>query len=199
MRSIRGWIAAGLAAVVVAAASAACGVPIDDSPEPLEFPPQYQSPTSTTQPPLTASGQTTAILCLTRDQSLVQVPRPVDTPPSPAELLADLIGPTTEAESQEGLTSALAGIRGLTVADIADGIAEVAVGDSLDGITGNNLLLIYGQIVCTLDEHPAISGVWFSQDGQRKQVPRGNTSVTDEVLTAEDYVELLEASATPTQ
>jgi hypothetical protein len=165
----------------------------------LDFPPQYRNTSSTGPPPLTASGQTTALLCLTRDQSLVRVPRPVETPPTPAELLADLTVPATEAESQQGLTSALAGIRGLSVSKIEDGVAEVSVGDSLEGITGSTLLLIYGQIVCTLDEHPAISGIWFSQDGQRLQVPQGNTAVTDEVLTADDYVELLEASATPTQ
>jgi hypothetical protein len=194
MRNVRGWLAAGLAALVVAAGAGACGIPIDDSPEPVDFPPQYQSPTTTSPPPeTTSSGQLMALLCLTRDQRLVPVDRPVETQQSAGELLADLIGPVTEAESQQGLTSALAGIRGLMVTRIDNGIAEVAVGDSLDGI--NNQLLIYGQIVCTLDAHPAVDGVWFSRDGQPLPVPRGNATVTEEVLTADDYIDLLEPAA----
>jgi hypothetical protein len=193
MRAIRGWLVTLLAALVVAAGATGCGIPVDSSPEPLDFPPQYQSPTSSSAPPeATTPGQLTAMLCLTRDQRLVPIDRPVETPQSAAELLADLIGPVTEAESQQGLSSALAGIRGLTVAGIENGIAEVAVGDSLDGITGNNQLLIYGQIVCTLDAHPAVAGVWFSRDDQPLPVPRGNATVTEDVLTADDYTDLLE-------
>jgi hypothetical protein len=194
MRSVRGRLAAAAAALVLAASAGACGIPVDDSPEPLDFPPQYQSPTTASQPPeTTIFGQLAAILCLTRDQQLVPVERPVESQPSASVLLADLAAPVTEEESQQGLSSALAGIRGLSVA-IDSGIAEVAVGDSLDGITGNNQLLIYGQIVCTLDAHPAIAGVWFSRDGQPLPVPRGNATITEEVLTADDYADLREPS-----
>ena len=186
---------AGLAVLGLAAGLTACGVPVDAGPQPLDFPPQYQNSTATTtsQPETQSSGEISAVLCLTREQQLVPVTRRVEVMPSPAELLRDLIAGATETESQEqGLGSALVGIATITVARIERGVAEVAVGDGLDGITDSARLLIYGQIVCTLDAHPEIDGVWFSRDGQRLSVPQGSAISTDAVLTADDYAALLE-------
>lgn len=188
------WQTAVVALGLVAGLTA-CGIPVDAGPEPLDFPPQYQnsSATATPQPETQASGELSAVLCLTREQQLVPVTRSVEMMPSPAELLRDLIAGATETESQEqGLNSALVGFSTITVAGTENGVAEVAVGDGLDGITDSTRLLIYGQIVCTLDAHPEIDGVWFSRDGQRLSVPQGNAISTDAVLTADDYAALLE-------
>jgi hypothetical protein len=177
-----------------------CGIPIDEAPQPVDLPPQYQPTSSTVPPPTAASGtELTALLCLTDGQSLVEVHRPVQTPQSPADLLGDLVAGATESERQEQrLDSALTGLRTLSVAGVDNGVAEVAVGDGLDAITDSIKLLIYGQIVCTLDAHPDIVGVRFSRDGQRLPVPRGDATTTDGVLTVDDYDELRPPSATST-
>jgi hypothetical protein len=191
----RGRLAAVIVALVVTGATG-CGIPIDDSPEPVELPPQYRTATTTEPPPtVAASGALTAMLCLTRDQRLVEVERPVETAPSPEELLTNLIdGPTNAETRDQQLTSALTGITAITLVGIDQGVAEVTIGDSLDGITGDNRLLIYGQIVCTLYGHPAVTGIQFSRDGQPLPVPRGNATVTTDVLTTDDYANLLEPS-----
>jgi hypothetical protein len=199
MRRARGAALAVVAALTATGLSA-CGVPIDDAPEPLEFPAQYQSATTTAQPPqATASGAITEVLCLVRDQRLVAVTRQVESLRSPKELLADLISGTTDEESaDQHLSSALTGITTLSVTSVRSGIAEVEVGDGLDGVTDVNRLLIIGQIVCTLDAHQDVAGVRFTLGGAPLSVPRGDASVTSDVVMADDYDELRPASATPT-
>jgi Sporulation and spore germination len=190
----------GVAALLIGAGPTACGVPTDDPPEPLEFPAQYQSATTTAEPPKdTTAGGITEVLCLIRDQRLVAVSRQVESTRSPRELLADLISGTTDEEAAEAhLSSALTGITTLSVTSVRSGIAQVEVGDGLEGVTDVNRLLIIGQIVCTLDAHPDVAGVRFTRDGQPLSVPRGDASVTSDVVMANDYDELQPSSATPT-
>lgn len=194
-------VGSAAALLLIAAVAAGCGVPIDDAPEPIPFPAQFQTSMLTAEPPpTTASGAISVVLCLTRDQKLVHVPRQVDTMPSPQDLLADLIAGPTEAERADELSSGLVGVQTLSVADVDAGIAHVEVGDSLTALSGPTRLLIYGQIVCTLDQHPSIDGVLFRLNGQPIPVPRGDGASTDQVLTASDYDEILErATAAPTQ
>jgi hypothetical protein len=189
---------AAVAALLVAAGPTACGIPVDDPPKPLEFPAQYQSSTATAEPQDTTSGGITEVLCLIRDQRLVRVNRQVESPRSPDDLVNELVSGPTDAEARDQhLDSALTGITTLSVARTQNGIAEVEVGDGLESVTDVNRLLIFGQIVCTLDAHPDVAGVRFTLDGQPLSVPRGDASVTSDVLTADDYDERLPISATP--
>lgn len=193
-------VVTALATIAVVAGTAACGIPADDGPVALPLPPGI--PTTTTAssppPPAPALGELTATICLIRNQSLVPTARQFETAPSPRDLLRDLVDGATAEEEEQGLSSLLEGIETLSVANLDNGIADIDVGTGLDEITGGSRLLIYGQIVCTLDGHPEIVGVVFSQGGQRLTVARGDASPTDSVLTADDYVDLLEPTATAT-
>lgn len=198
MRTVVKALAAGLLALVVGVGTTACGIPIDHTPEPLEIPPQYRSTETTNTPPEVATeGSLTVTLCLTRDGRLVPHVRTVEAPRSPQQLLADLIDGPTESEVEDlGLGSALTGLRSISVAGINGGIVEVAVGD-LEGITATSQLLIFAQIVCTIDALDSVAGVRFSQDGEPLAVPRFDLT-SAEIVYADDYAGMLESSATPT-
>src|SRR5690606_14131814 len=107
-------------------------------------------------------------------------------------LLADLVAGANEAEREQGLRSAVAGLTSLSLATIQNRTATVAIGESLEGLAFDNQLLVYAQIVCTLDAHPAIDGVYFSRDGERVSVPRGDGTQTGGMLTEADYRALME-------
>jgi spore germination protein GerM len=196
MRSARVALAAALAALV-AAGITACGIPVDDTPEPVEIPARYRStPPTSDGPEIATSGGLNVTLCLTtREGRLVEHVRTVETPRSPQQLLADLIAGPTDRESEDlGLSSALTGIRVISIAGISGGIVEVAVGD-LEGITATSQQLIFAQIVCTIDALDSVVGVRFTQDGQPLPVPRADAT-SAEVVTAADYAPLLDASPT---
>ncbi|MBX6722320.1 MAG: GerMN domain-containing protein, partial [Dactylosporangium sp.] len=153
--------------------------------------PQYR--TLTPAPLATPeAGTVEETLCLTRENRLVRVTRPVDRAPTPAELLAELTAGANDREREQGLQSAVAGLTSLSMASIDNRIATVAIGESLEGLAFDNQLLVYAQIVCTLDAHPAIDGVFFSRDGERVSVPRGDGTQTGRMLTEADYKALLE-------
>jgi Sporulation and spore germination. len=184
-------LATGLAAV--AALVAGCGVPADPRPQPVTPPPQYR--TLTPAPLATQeAGTVEATLCLTRGDRLVRVTRPVDRAPTPAELLAELATGANEREREQGLQSAVAGLTSLSMAGIENRVATVAIGESLEGLAFDNQLLVYAQIVCTLDAHPAIDGIFFSRDGERVSVPRGDGTQTGRMLTDADYEILVEST-----
>jgi hypothetical protein len=132
------------------------------------------------------------VLCLARDNRLVRVTRPVDRTPTPAELLADLSAGANESERAQGLHSVVAGLTALSMVGIENRVATVTIGENLEELAFDNQLLVYAQIVCTLDAHPSIDGVFFSRDGERVSVPRGDGTQTRSVLTATDYEALVE-------
>jgi spore germination protein GerM len=142
-------------------------------------------------------GGQTEVLYLTRDSALVRVVRSVNAQPTIEQLVAHLTGGPTSEEQALGLASTLTApsiVEGVT---IDNGIITVALGDGLDGLAGSAILLAIGQIVCTLDAHPDVEGVIFTRDGERRAVPRGDGSTTEEPVTAEAYESLLESPEPP--
>lgn len=190
-RPARRLLVAALMALAGTGTLAGCGIPADPKPHAVTPPPQYESLTPA-PPPTLETGTVEETLCLTRELRLVRVSRPVDQTPTPEVLLADLSAGANDEERAQGLQSAVAGITTLSVSGIENRIATVAIGESLEGLAFDNQLLIYAQIVCTLDAHPAIDGVYFSRDGERVSVPRGDGTQTQNVLTSDDYTALLE-------
>jgi hypothetical protein len=190
-RARRRWRTAGLLGVVLTAVLAGCGVPADPRPLPVTPPPQYRTLTPA-PPPTPEGGGVEEVLCLARDQHLTRVTRTVDRPLSPEELLADLVAGANESERAQGLQSVVAGLTSLSLESIRNRVATVAIGESLEELAFDNQLLVYAQIVCTLDSHPAIDGVFFSRDGEQVSVPRGDGTQTRGMLTATDYSQLME-------
>ncbi|SNY25676.1 hypothetical protein SAMN05421748_102388 [Paractinoplanes atraurantiacus] len=100
--------------LLVAAATAlligACGVSPQDEPHPVELP---RKPL--TDPVVSASaesrpGEVASVLCLVRDDKLVQVVRRAQDYPSVRQQLDDLAAGPTPAESESGLSTALTGM-----------------------------------------------------------------------------------------
>lgn len=192
---VRG-LGAALATLVVAAGAAACGIPAEEEPHSVVPPPPFQSTSPAPPSEGTVSGAAAIFLCLTRDDHLVRVPRQIEDDPTPEALLAELATGATAAEKEQGLDSELTGIAANDgPVTIENRIATVTLGEGLAGISPASQLFAYGQIVCTLDLHPAIDGVFFSRDGQRLAVPRGDGTSTEGMLTAGDYETLLEPPA----
>ncbi len=191
--SRRGW---ALAMAVVLTALAGCGVSAEPQPNAISPPAPYQGfiTSAPPDPSVDASdtaGPVDAILYFTREERLVAVARPVDDQPSVALLLEELSAGPTRAEQDQGLSSALAGTGVATAPTVMNGIVTVPLTEGVDGVAPAALVLIIAQIVCTLDAHPAVSGVVFSRDGQRVAVPRGDGSSASNPVSTADYRELI--------
>jgi hypothetical protein len=189
------WVG-GLLVLVLAAGLSSCGIPTDGEPRTIVPPAPYQDLASTPPPvptpSVTPSGTQMEILFLTRASSLVEVTRTVNERPSIATLIAHLTeGPTT-AEQEEGLGSTLTAPAVLNGYTIDGGLVTVALGDGLDGLSPTANLLAIAQLVCTLDAHPDVTGVVFTRAGERRPVPRGDGSSTEDPVTAADYQSLIE-------
>jgi hypothetical protein len=196
--AVRSWRRA-LAAVLVlglAVALGGCGIPADGEPHPIQPPAPYGGNSATApsepSPEPTASGTQVEVIYLTRGDSLARVVRPVESRPTINDLIAHLTQDPTAEEQAKGLVNNLTVPSVIVNATIQGGIVTVALGEGLDVLTGRTNQLAYGQIVCTLDAHPDVTGVVFTRDGEPQAVPRGDGSSSDGPLTIADYETVLE-------
>ncbi|UWZ59547.1 GerMN domain-containing protein [Dactylosporangium aurantiacum] len=166
---------------------AGCGVPDEDSPRPIEPSLIIGSPPA--QAPSNPAGAVVERLYLVRDDQLVAVERRVGSTADVAALLGDLVAGPTEAERDEGLSSALTGTDLIAGVRLVDGTAEVSFRPQSGGRTDD--ILAIGQIVCTLDARTDVDTVRFLLDGQVLKVPRADGSLTELPLTVADYRTLI--------
>lgn len=163
-----------------------CGVPDEDEPRPIEPSLVIGSPS---QAAGNSAGAIVERLYLVRDEQLVAVERLVGSTADVAALLGDLIAGPTEAERDEGLSSALTGTDLIAGIRVVDGTAEVTFRPQSGGRTDD--ILAIGQIVCTLDARTDVDTVQFLLDGQVLNVPRADGSLTALPLTVADYRTLI--------
>jgi hypothetical protein len=189
------------AAVLVALAATACGVPQDAEPRALDSetaPFSLPGDTSRTpDDPAAPTGREQVDLFFVRDGAVVLTSRPVRrTTPVPVEVLLELLlaGPT-ESELADGLTSVIPS--SLTVEDVAiEGrTAVVSLGGPEDQVRSAQALA-FAQIVTTLTTGEGVDGVRFRLGDSDLKVPRGDGSLTERALTSRDYAEVT-AGATP--
>lgn len=166
----------------------ACGVSAQDEPHPVQLPRRplnATSPSAVTEP----MGDVAQVLCLVRDNRLVQTVRRVDVTPSPQRQLDQLVAGPTPGEQTQGLSTALAATA-LTVGfpeGSADSEAVVEVGEADESAARSDEVLAYGQIVCTLTSRADIAAVSFLREGKALQVPRGDGTLSSGPLRASDY------------
>jgi spore germination protein GerM len=169
---------------------AGCGVSAQDEAHPVTLPRRPLTTTSSA-PATEPAGEVAQVLCLVRDNQLVQTVRRVDAILGPQRQLDQLVAGPTPAEQVQGLSTALA-TTALTVRLPAGGAtADVEVGEADEGAGRSDEVLAYGQIVCTLTSRADIAAVTFSRDGQPLQVPRGDLTLSADPLSATDYRLLL--------
>jgi hypothetical protein len=178
--------------VVLAACALAvqgCGVPLDPEPHPVELPSSSTVPSPDLTP--SQSGAVTEILYLVQDGRLTAVSRSLPLAPAAGQQLRDLLAGPTPSEQQRGLASALAGTElGLSVT-INDGEAIVELATGLEGTGRTDDILAFAQIVCTLTSRSDVKTVTFTRAGQHVEVPRADSSLTRDPLTAADYASLI--------
>jgi hypothetical protein len=172
---------------------AGCGVPIEREPRPIDLDAAGSLSASGGTAPQADPGSGTAeeVLYFVRDGRLVAVRRPVERLPSPENQLQHLLAGPTDAEHDEGMSSALTGL-GITAQLRIEGLtAVVDLGVQPDNAGRSDEVLAYGQIVCTLTTRPDIDTVSFHYDDEPVDVPRGDASLGRLPLTAADYRALL--------
>lgn len=170
---------------------AGCGVPAQDEPHRVDLPrrPLHETIAPTVTEP---AGEVAQVMCLVRDNRLVQSVRRVDAVPGPQRQLDQLVTGPTPAERAQGLSTALA-TTALTVTVPSPAVAAVEVGETEESAARSDEVLAYGQIVCTLTSRADIAVVSFRRQGRPLQVPRGDLTLTSEPLRAADYRSLIGA------
>jgi hypothetical protein len=176
-----------VAALAVLAAAGGCGIPGEAQPRPIEPPPgPYAGLTKPASPPI-EQGAVPVHLVMTRDGTLTAVTRLGQGTPSLDGLMDGLFAGPSETEQARGITSALPGAGLVGEVGFRDGNAEVRLGAGLDGTGRSDVVLAIGQVVCTLDARPEVTGVVFTQDGAVVAVPRADGALQKGPLTSADY------------
>lgn len=193
---------AALAAVVLLATSAACGIPADDKPRDL---PEEQVPEADSGgADITADGQTLiADLFFThfdgdRDK-LVPVEREVlavgsSSTPTPATVLEALLAGVQSTDEGAGdiVTKIPADTALSGQPELVDGLLTVHLNPAISGVTGDGARLAYGQMVCTADALEGVERVVFTVDGERVNPPTGEGPTASRPLMCVDYDSLRE-------
>lgn len=182
---------AAAAALAAALLAGGCGIARDERARAIDPPRGPFRALTSPQPAVVDSGALSERLYLVKDGLLVAVARRVRAEPTLDTLLRDLLAGPTEAERDEGVTSALLGTEVVAELTIADGIATLELPSAVDDPGRNDEVLAFAQLVCTLNGRPEIHGVAFSRGGQLLGVPRGDGSLSTGPLTATDYRSLL--------
>jgi spore germination protein GerM len=179
---------AALTGCVVALAG--CGITPEKTAQPIEPPlGPFQGVTSPSPLP-TATGSYSETLYLVKDGHIVAQIRHIASESSLEDLVADLLAGPTEAESAAGMSSALVNVR-VTGVRLESGYATVDLAAPIEGGGGNDELLAYAQVVCTLTARRDVIGVTFTRAGKPIDVPRGDSAVSPGPLTASDYADLI--------
>lgn len=183
--------AALAAAVVAAAALTACGVSPESSAQPID-PPRgpFQAITSPT-PSTAESGAIRLRLFMVKDGALVAVTRHVSQVPTVDGVVQYLLGGPTEAERNDGITSAIQGAVEISAVHVDGDQATIELASPVAEIRRNDDVLAYAQLVYTLTARPEIHGVSFTFDGEPVGVPRQDGVLSEGPLTRTDYSDLI--------
>ena len=187
---MRRRLVVGWALVVVLAA--ACGVPKDGHPRPIEaqnVPFDLLAPTgassTTTMPPATASRQVTIFLA-DADGHLVAVKRDVEAPSTLKKALTALLaGPSAD---EAGLHTAITSdTKLLHLRGPVDGLVTLDLSRQLLDVTGRQQILALAQVVYTATGYPGVDRVLFQFNGASREVPNGEGTLTSTPLGRLSY------------
>ena len=184
-------------AVVLSAvgSSSGCGVPTQQSAEPIEndrLPIALQEravPDATVGPPLESIA-----VWLVRDDALSSVVHLVESPVTPGVALRQLELGATQAEQRQGLRSAIPDAGMVGDATVTRGTTTVELAQSFDQIPPRDQMLAIAQIVLTLTDLRGVGRVQFERSDASLAVPLADGSMTDEPVSADDYFALVSTS-----
>lgn len=177
--------------VAVSLIVAACGVPTDDKPRsiPADRVPFDLLATSTTSPSTTAQPESAPIdIFLVRNSKLAAVKRNVVAPPTVGAALAALIqGPKSDTEP--GFTTAIKSTE-VQGAQVSGSVATVSVNDAFNSHTTEEKIWALAQIVYTATAIPGVDSVQVVTNNAPIEVPRGDGTLTRDLLKRSDYTKL---------
>lgn len=189
---------AGLLAVLCAVllAVTGCGVPTGGPPTAVpdaEVPFGLLSPSPQQPAPVSAApgrGEPRVHLLEGADRVVARV-RPLSAGPVDQQLqllLDDLAAGPADEELDEGLGTALAPDIDLDLSSLTDGTATVDVGGAAEVPIGRETRLAVAQIVLTATSLDGVTAVRLLVDGAPVAAPLPSGRLTDEPLTAGDYL-----------
>lgn len=183
-----------LALVVVAALAAGCGVPTDGraaevDAEEVPFGLLDPNRQAATDPAPSGRVVVTVFLHSEEDEGLVPVSRRLSEPTLPA-VLAELERSPSDREAARGLRSPLAEVDAVADASVEAGVATIDLSEPFTGISGSDQLIAIAQLVFTATAQPGVGQVGFTLDGEQVEIPRGDGSLTSDVVTRADYAAL---------
>lgn len=189
MTNLSGVKATAASCALLIALAGACGVPIESRPRPIspdQVPSALSVPPST--PPTTdGPGDARFTVYLIDGKSLRPVPRAAADSIGPTTRLEALrAGPTSE-EAAAGLGSALNEEVTIRVSQLTGEVAIVDLPPALAALVGSDQVLAIAQLVFTLTEDPAISGVIFTVEGKPVDVPIGDGTLTGRAVGRADF------------
>jgi spore germination protein GerM len=177
VRSLR-LIVALVATLLLAAA---CSAPVDSGPKtlraaslPEDLRAETSSTTTTTAP--TGESEEVTIYFIGSDQRLSPVKRLVSPPVTVEKVLQKLFAGLTIAEGVSGLRTAISPDTTVLGAPIEARIAVVNVSKSFAFGRVDDQVRAYAQVVFTAVDVGGVTGVLFSVNGRRLEVPAGDGS-----------------------
>jgi spore germination protein GerM len=177
--------------VILALGATACSIPTQGSPStmarskvPFDLLDPHPPTTTTTQP---KSLVPVKVFFLSSGNSLQSVPRVVASPAPLSAIINELLAGPTNADSHQGLSTAIPGNVALISATTQGNIVTVNMNTAFGEITGVNAELAVAQVVATVaNENGPTTGVVFQINGQQTSVPIANGSeVTGPVYLVE--------------
>lgn len=191
-------VRAALAVVAVALVAAGCGVPLQDSAQPI--------PGLHTQHPAAPSPSATTRnvgLWLVSEGRLVRVPARTSLPESASDLIALLASPPTTAGSLRSLVADPVGGGSLVAVapdqplDLVGSPVVVQVSPTFSSLPPTEQVLLLGQVVLTLTGAGASEVVVTDMNGAPLSVPLPDGRLLDAPATRADYLPLTGPVPTP--
>lgn len=145
--------------------------------------------------PGTTSPDVSYKVWFVRSEALATVPRThAATLGVGSVALQDLLAGPTASERSGGIGSAVPEGTRLLGLTVANGIATVDLSSEFESGGGSlSMFARLGQVACTLDQFPTVSGIRFALDGEPVDVFSGEGIVLDDPVRCGDYDELLPA------
>ncbi len=177
-----------LGVVVACALVGACGVPHQDTPTQLDNNRVHLAAPATTTTLAIGTPTGRVELCLIRGNHLIENPTGLPAPQSVRKTLQALLD-ISQSALPAGTRSALTQPNLFTAGATTRGIANIDL--DFANIPPATQILAIAQIVCTLTSLPGIGQVRFTNHGRPIDVPRADSSLTNQPVSRDDYKALI--------
>jgi spore germination protein GerM len=183
-------VALGLALLVLATGTvAACGVPRDGAARQIDtrnVPFELLGPTTSTTAATAGPTRKITIYLAQGYGQLAQVEREVEAPSSLRKALLSLLGGPTAAEPSLS-TAITSATKLLHVRGPVDGLVSIDFSRAMLDVTGRQQILALAQVVYTATAYPGVERVLFQFEGESREVPNGDGTLTSTPLSRLSY------------